>query len=252
MSAIYTLRNNLYIDGLVIPAERPRRQWWHMLPERHWHMTKLDKSLVGKKVRIERFIIRCGYYFQHTDVEKYEIKDIMDELVWQTLADIFNTTPDELPGLMGKKRLPLDRSDRYLLERVDKYSDLRDTLTYKARKEWLKRVWKTGRFDEYRGLRTFFYVNVHDIDPDESRWVRINGVKSHQVGVYNAPYSYHHSGPDGDDYDYDPGGLGPGNYQQVYTSSTYESGASQPFRNYDDYFDGHFKIHPLDILEVEE
>lgn len=252
MSAVFTLRNAQHIDGLVIPDAIPRRQWWYMLPERHWHYTKLDKSLIGKRVRIERFIVRTGYYFEHHDVESHEIKDILDELILRTLADVFNTKPEELPGLMGKRHLPLGKGDSYLLTRVDKYSDLRDTLVYKARKEWIKRVWKTGRFDEYRGLRTFFYVNVHDIDPDESRWVRISGVKSHQVGVYNPPSSYHYSGPDGDDYDYDPGGLGPGNYQQVYISSTYEPGANKPFRNYEDYYDSVFKIHPLDILEVEE
>ena len=61
--------------------------------------------------------------------------------------------------------------------------------------------------------------------------------QAHWIGKYSAPYSHHYSGEDGDDYEYEPGGLYNSIYQETYLVT-------------DDFSNHQFKVHPLDVTPI--
>jgi len=58
------LKRNLELkDDLVIPSGYyPRRKWWYRMDERFEKRIPADKDLIGKSVRVDKVIVRTGYY----------------------------------------------------------------------------------------------------------------------------------------------------------------------------------------------
>jgi len=231
------------VGNLVIPTTSPRRQWWHQMPDRHWKRAATDRTLIGKKVLVSRIIIRCGYFWEYTDVAHSQLRDTVDNIMISKLATVLNLTRtehDEMMGLSGQRKAS------QIISRLEKefgYGVYRRAV-YTARKLWLNAIYDLPEYKPYRHIRTFWYVNLTDVTPEPRLWLRVQAVQQHIVGMHFPPSSYYHSGPDGDDYDYTPGGIAPGVQQGVYTSRIL-------IRNYGDYYDGPCEIHPLDVEEIE-
>lgn len=233
----------LIIGDLKIPSRYPRRKWWHPIEDRHWHRTKIDKSLVGKEVLVSKFIIRCGYFFQPTDVDYHDIREIVAKHFLIDLSRSFGRTSAETRKMFG-----IDESgseDVWFVEKMEDalgYGVYKSPL-YQARMDWVRECNKLPEYKPWHRLRTFWYIDIKDVDPDEKKWLKVEGIKAHQVGVqYPASGGYDSYGGG---YEYDPGGISPGNYQQTYKTYVF-------VRNYDDYWEGFAEIHPLDVLDVRE
>lgn len=227
-----------YVGDVVIPINaRPRRKWWYTLLDRHTTRTPIDKSLIGKQVYVRRCIVRTGYFFQPTDVDMIEIRPTVDKIMEQKLRQCFENAgkiEDQFPDVFKKAAQELETNFGWQAHKQ---------ALFEARGLWFHEAFNLEQYKSYRRLRTFWYVDIKDVDPTPIHKVTIDKIRRHWVGIQYPPETY--GGSWGEDYDYMPGGLDKALYQQVYEAPFH-------FRNYADYHDGWLEIHPLDILKEEE
>jgi hypothetical protein len=214
-----------FVGQVPIPYTRPRRQWWYSIVDRHKERVFVDKSLVGKTVKVKRAIVRTGYFFEHTDINSWNIQETVDRIMTQKLerAGIKDVSKEMLKSLITLFGHGIETSSIYL-----------------ARKEWLYQVYRLPEYQKHKDLRTFWYVNIADVNPEPEAEITITAIKAHQIGIHypaHIPTSMYED-------DYEPGGLCDSLYQQVYW------GYGLIARNYEDFADNYYAIHPLDIESV--
>jgi len=220
--------------GVPIPSFRgPRRERWHILPERHWVKTPIDKTLVGKKVLVRRVIIRTGYLWEHKDVSYWDLYDQVNNLMVYDLQCILGSITDDQ-----------EKANYIIINLCNKWGfGIVTKALYEIRDAWLCEMYSLPEYKPFYHLRAFWYVNLGDVSSEAEHVVELQSIKRHMVGVQYPSSSYHFSGPDGDDYDFEPGGLAPGTSQSVYRAEVY-------MNRYDDFYDGLVSIHPADILAI--
>lgn len=227
-----TIQHITTIDGVKVPQGIPRRKWWYHLHDRE--RTPLDKSLIGREVLIDKYITRTGYLFAHKDMPAYELHDEVMAITKDYLIKIFPgyrfNIPDEAFAIAARE-----------FEKLFGIGAMNKML-YKARDQWLDKVYSLEMFKPYVNLRTFWYVNIKDIDSEPAQWVKVEKKVQHQIGLrYPASGGFDYWG----EYDYESGGLAGAKNQGVYVCNAHNLG-----RNYYDYTYGMCEVHPLDILEV--
>lgn len=215
-----------WVNGVPIPIDYPRRRHWHCIPERDKKSVPIDKTLVGKWVRVGKFIRRTGYYFEPMDAAPSMLNEIVEGIVIRGLKKA-----------LGKIDVSREQYDSLIIE----FPSIEMHPTYEARGIWLQEVYRLEQYAPYKNLRTFWYVDVKDVNPEETVRVFLTGVTRHVVGRRQPARSYGYYGED-----YDPAYLGDAVHQMVYRTRTHIA------VNYPDYWCGEAEIHPLDILEVEK
>ena len=221
---------------IPLPRQAPRRQWWYPMPDRHKVKAKVDKSLIGETVNVSRLIVRAGYLFQHTDIDTWNIREYIDRELEKQLR--------ELPMFWQVDENRLKQSLRKFEEIFGRPA--LNKAVYRARQRWIDEIYSLEEYKQYKGLRTFWYVNIKDIDPDEIREAKIVGIKRHMLGEY-----YQGGGAYQDywgEWDDDPSGLSGASNHAVYQITGLFG------RNQEDYCGSDIgdkyiaELHPMDIV----
>lgn len=220
-----------YLDDPVTRGFISSKSDWYRIPERE--ETRYPVSVkIGQSVRIkDNFLVRCGYYCQPEDVSYGEVSQLAKDEILAFFNRIGAKSDrdayDDFLKLVGG-------GNKYRMEDV-----LLRNLIYRKRWELVckerKRLKECGFLP--LDLRTFWYGSLDAIRSGDLVYT-VSGKKSRWVGEYYPPSTSHYSTYDGDDYDYDPGGISNKVYQQVVlvTSETSRIGS--------------LYVHPLDIIPV--
>lgn len=206
----------------------------YCIPERDTEPAKPDKSLIGERFRVDKFIHRIGYMYEPPMMMINEVQQEEKEILLKTIRG----------GLIssGIEQDKVEKAAKAILF----YYEQRNLPmpTYKARGNVAKR--KRNETGEDALWRRFWFQDVGEYFPFNKPLVKITGIKRCVTGRYYPPSggAYY-----GQDYDYQPGGLAPACNHGVYEVKWYELYVGgydlyeMPARPY---------VHPLDIQPLTE
>lgn len=178
---------------------------------------KIDKKLIGSMFYVERVIRRLGYKYEASTISVAEVDAKGNEMLVESLTNgIANylSTPRDTARLVSEKIIQ-DMREGCL--RIPTYEAIGRLVAEKRRNEGEKAQWR----------RMWFVNFVSEWPYHQVMRAEIKGIKKAWTGRWYPASGGPSYGPDGVEYDYEPGGLNPAYSQSLYIADLYVAMSSK-------------------------